>query len=78
MYTTLNFKTKKALKEAVKAGHRVTVYQPNEVMRETTRVISDSRQRPLTIALEGPHAPESHRWYATAVLENGRVTKIVS
>ncbi len=78
MYTTHNFKTKKALKEAVKAGDRVTVYQPNAVMRDTTRVISESHQRPLTIALEGPHAPESHRWYATATLKNGRVTKIVS
>ena len=77
MYTTHNFKTKKALKEAVKAGHRVTVFQPNSIMRETMRVISDSHQRPLTIALEGPHAPQPHRWYATAILENGRVTKVL-
>ena len=28
MYTSINFKTKKALKEAIKAGERITIYQP--------------------------------------------------
>lgn len=64
-YTSKNFKTKKALKEAVKAGEKVTVYQPGPF--------------PLTpyngnkVALEGPHYPEPHRWYATATIDENNV-----
>ena len=64
-YTDINFKSKKALKEAVKAGERVTVWQPGPF--------------PLTpysgnkVALEGPHYPEPHRWYATATIDSDNV-----
>lgn len=58
MYTDQNFKTKKALKEAVAAGKRVSVYQPNDMFGTPTA----SRE----VTLEGPHYPQAHSWYATA------------
>ena len=63
MYVSPNFKTKKALKEALAAGKVVEVFQPNDMFNSGTpngRVI-----------LEGPHYPELHKWYATGVCENG-------
>jgi hypothetical protein len=68
MYTSTNFKTKKALKEAVAAGQRVTIYQPGPF----------GGNEPLngTVCLEGPHYPAPHTWYASATIENGYVTKV--
>lgn len=68
MYTTKNFKTKKALKEAVKAGERVTVFQPGGMFEAKT----DG-----TASVEGPHYPEPHKWYATVMLKDGVVVKVV-
>lgn len=68
MYTTINFKTKKALKEAVASGQNVTVYQPNDMFGANTQ---EGR-----VTLEGPHFPEPHRWYATAELKDGKVVKV--
>ena len=68
MYTTKNFRTKKALKEAVAKGEKVTVYQPGPF---TEKVPTDG-----TIFLEGPHYPEPHTWYAQATLKNGIVVKV--
>lgn len=69
MYTTTNFKTKKALKEAVAAGRRVTVYQPNDIT---------GRDAPCdgTVYLEGPHYPAAHTWYAQAELEGGVIVRV--
>ena len=67
MYCHTNFKTKKALKEAVAAGKKVRVFQPgpfNYVPLEGE------------ISIEGPHYPEPHKWYAQATLVNGEVTKV--
>lgn len=65
-YVSPNFKTKKALKEAVARGDQVTVFSPgpfppNKNGRET---------------IEGPHYPEPHKWYASVDVENGVVTKV--
>ena len=68
MYTVENFKSKKALKEAVKAGKEVTVFQPGP--------FGGNEPSNGTICLEGPHYPEPHRWYASATLENGIVVKV--
>lgn len=81
MYTTKNFKTKKALKDAVtayntispidgqRAGRAVTYYQPN-----------DMGYAPITktgkVYLEGPHYPEPHKWYAEATVVDGIVVKV--
>jgi len=68
MYTSINFRTKKALKEAVKAGKCVTVYQPGP--------FGGNEPTEGTVFLEGPHYPEAHKWYAQATLEGGRVVKV--
>ncbi len=68
MYTHLNFKTKKALKEALAAGETVTVYQPGGIFPS---------QRDGRVALEGPHYPKPHRWYASAEIANGAITKLL-
>ena len=65
MYTERNFKTKKALKEAVAAGQKVGVYQPG-----LGTVPKDG-----TVYLEGPHFPAAHTWYTTAVLKDFIVVK---
>ena len=68
MYTVKNFKTKKALKEAVANGEQVTVYQPGP--------FGGNEPTEGQIFLEGPHYPEPHRWYAEAWLKNGVVVKV--
>lgn len=67
MYVSPNFKSKKALKEAVKAGERVEAFSPGPFP------LSDGKN-----AAEGPHYPEPHRWYASVLVENGVVTKVYS
>ena len=66
MYTTINFKTKKALKDAVAAGKVVTIYAPG---------LGEPKQDG-TEFLEGPHYPEAHRWYAQATLKDGKVIAV--
>lgn len=70
MYTTTNYKTKKALKEAVKAGVRVTIYQPSG---DITGV---EAPRNGTVYLEGPHYPKSHTWYAQAEIKDGIIVRV--
>lgn len=62
MYTDRNFKTKKALKEAVANGDQVTVYQPGGLFPS---------QQNGKITLEGPHSPAPHTWYAQATIKDG-------
>lgn len=68
MYTDVNYKTKKALKEAVARGEKVTYYQPG--------MFGGNETKNGTVCLEGPHFPEPHRWYATATVENGLIVKV--
>jgi len=65
-----DFKTKKALKEAVAQGEKVRVYQPNADLTGA-KVPTDGK-----IFLEGPHFPAPHTWYAEAVLKDGIVIKV--
>lgn len=65
-YVNPNFKTKKALKEALAAGQEVLVFQPGLGQDPHTGQVS----------LEGPHYPEAHRWYGTGTMSNGRLVKI--
>ena len=69
MYTTTNFKTKKALKEAVATGKLVSVFQPNNMFNTPTPVEG-------SVCVEGPHYPAPHTWYATVTLKNGYVVKV--
>jgi hypothetical protein len=65
-YVSPNFKTKKALKEAVKNGEAVHVYEPG----------IGSVPENGKVYLEGPHSPEPHKWYATGTMENGKLVKV--
>ena len=68
MYSDRNFKTKKALKEAVLSGRAIGVFQPGPFGGNPP---TDGK-----VSIEGPHYPEPHRWYASVTLENGRIIKV--
>ena len=68
MYVEPNFKTKKALKEAVAAGKDVSYFQPGPFAGNETR---DG-----TIYIEGPHYPKPHTWYAQATVKGGRIITV--
>lgn len=71
MYAKPNFKTKKALKEALAAGQRVTAFLPNsEYTGFTTQTDGET-------VIEGPHYPEPHRWYAKVMLKDGEIIKVL-
>ena len=65
-YTSINFKTKKALKEAVKAGQRITLWSPGPFP-----VTKDG-----VTAVEGPQYPKAHTWYAQVVVKDGVIIKV--
>ena len=67
MYTSPDFKTKKALKEAVLAGKQVCVYNPG---------LGGEPPTSGTVCVEGPHYPKPHTWYATVTLENGVIVRV--
>ena len=66
-YVSPNFRSKKALKEAVAAGKEITVFSPGPF-----GCAKDGK-----VAVEGPHFPEPHCFYATVIVEKGRVVKVV-
>lgn len=66
MYVNPNFKTKKALKEALAKGESVEVFSPGPFPCPKSGRVS----------LEGPHYPAAHTWYAEATVEDGRVVKV--
>lgn len=68
MYSNTNFKSKKALKEAVAAGAKVGIHQVGP--------FGGNEPKNGKVALEGPWYPEPHRWYATATVEDGLITKV--
>lgn len=65
-YVHPNFKTKKALREALAAGRPVDVSQPG------LGTVPENGE----IALEGPHYPQPHTWYARGTMVNGRLAKV--
>ena len=66
MYCSANFKTKKAIKEAISEGKKVTVFSPGPF---------PANQNGIEY-IEGPHYPEPYKWYATVVVENGIIVKV--
>ena len=66
-YVDPNFKTKKALKEAVAAGQYVTVYNPSGFFPVKANGVE---------YIEGPHYPAPHTWYAQVEVKDGKVTKV--
>ena len=72
-YSDRNFKTKKALKEAVAAhaegrGAPVTAFQPGP--------FGDGSVPDGTICIEGPHYPAPHTWYATCTVKGGIIIRV--
>lgn len=67
-YASKNFRTKKALKEALAAGETVTVTSPGPFPPKANG----------TEYLEGPWYPEAHRWYASVEVKDGVVVKVKS
>lgn len=65
-YADTNFKSKKALKEAIAAGRTVGVFSPGPFP-----VTRNGR-----VTLEGPHYPQAHKWYATAVVVDGVIQSV--
>jgi len=80
MYTNKNFKTKKALKEAVALYHTLS---PIDGQRCHTGIAYHQPgpfggNEPMngTVYFEGPHYPEPHRWYAQATVKDGLVIAV--
>ena len=72
-YVYPNFKSKKALKEAIAKGEKVTFR--GQSMMDNTPDYSTFTGKILD--LMGPHYPEPHKWYANVILENGKVVKVI-
>ncbi len=66
-YCNINYKTKKELKEAVKRGKQLRVFNPISMFPVKDNGIE---------FLEGPHYPAPHTWYAQAELLDGIIVRI--
>ena len=65
-YASINFRTKKAFREAVKRGDVITLCEPGP-----------GRAPAEGFAwVEGPWYPEPPRWYAEVEVVEGRVVKV--
>lgn len=65
-YVEPNFKTKKALKEALALGEPILVFQPG----------LGTVPRDGEVLLEGPHYPAAHTWYAGGVMRDGKLVRV--
>lgn len=68
MYTTHNFKTKKAFKAAVLAGEKVSFFQPGP--------FGGNESKNGTVFIEGPYYPAAHTWYAECQAKDGYIVKV--
>ena len=66
-YTDTNYKSKALLKAAFAAGKRIGTHQPGGFFPSATEG---------TIALEGPHYPAPHSWYAEATIHEGFIVTL--
>jgi hypothetical protein len=85
MYTVKNFKTKKALKEAVAAWN---AYQQNDLIEQLTGLKPQpvryyqpgpfGGNEPVNgdVFCEGPHYPAPHSWYAACTAKDGVIVKV--
>jgi hypothetical protein len=65
-YVDIDFKSKKAFKEAVANGVECNVYSPGPF----------GCKQNGTEFIEGPHYPKPHSWYAQVEVLNGKVVKV--
>ena len=83
MYTSYDFRTKEDLAAAVKAGRKVTLFQPKSVRRYLGKFVALNG----TFTVMGPHiklAPKdrseevkTHTWFATVVVKDGVVKEVM-
>jgi hypothetical protein len=66
MYTEINFKTKKAFKEAVASGTKVGLFAPG---------LGTPNENGIDY-VEGPWYPKPHTWYAEVVVKDGTVVSV--
>jgi hypothetical protein len=66
MYCDENFKTKKALKEAIASGKKIGIFAPG----------LGTPAKDGTEYLEGPHFPAPHTWYAEVEMKDGFIIKV--
>jgi hypothetical protein len=72
MYTSINFKTKKELKEAIAKGDEVRIFQPGGVFNPPEAAWNYTGKA----VVEGPHYPKPHSWYAQVELKDGVVVRV--
>lgn len=83
-YTVINFRTKKALKEAVAQYKDKKLVMGTEFVSDENDPVRcynpglgpDLSNFTGKVCLEGPHFPEAHKWYAEAELVDGIVVKV--
>ena len=68
MYAEGNPKTKKALKELVESERKVYAFQPGGIFPGQTDGAA---------VIEGPHYPQPHRWYASVLLKDSIIIKVL-
>jgi len=90
MYTSYDFKTKEDLADTVKAGKKVTLFQPKSVRRYLGKNVALNG----TFTVMGPHiklaskdkahgtSPKEeevkvHTWFATVVVKDGVVKEVM-
>lgn len=66
-YTERNFRKRKELTDYFLTGRPVYVYQPGPF---------GPGVRDGQVALEGPHYPAPHSWYATGTVSNGELVDL--
>lgn len=66
-YVDPDYQTKKAFKEAVKAGVEHRTYNPSGMF---------SVKQYGRDVVEGPHYPKPHRWYAEVEVRDGIVISV--
>ena len=66
MYTEINFKTKKELKQAIEAGKQIGIYSPGLGTPKDNG----------TEFIEGPHYPAPHTWYAQVEVKDGIIVSV--
>jgi hypothetical protein len=82
MYTRKNFKSKKALKEAVAAWNAYEMngpdngQNPDAVTYFQPGPFGGNEPRNGTFCCEGPHYPAPHKWYATCTAKDGVIVKV--
>lgn len=67
-YLFPNLRSKKAFKEALAQGKKITAIHKTP--------FGDIAESSGKVAFSGPHYPEPHRFYGTAIIKDGKVIKI--